>query len=171
MMVELARLQKTERLVQLRRIAEITGLSNNYLAQLAISLKDNGLLVGISGKKGGYQLSRSPEQITISEIIKAAQGPIFATDCVVNPDLCLNADRCEARTIWALMTHKMQEAMEEYTLADLIDPAWMTNVRESHPDVEFLNASVRLTGEQRAALGKSTYATCQRELPKEDKRR
>jgi len=58
MMIELARELKNKKLVHLRQIAEITGLSENYLAQLAIPLKNNGLLVGISGKKGGYHLSR-----------------------------------------------------------------------------------------------------------------
>lgn len=133
MMVELARLQKTENLVQLKRIARITGLSNNYLGQLAISLKDDGLLIGVSGKNGGYKLARMPEDITLRQIIRAVQGPILATDCVTNPDLCLNAEFCEARTIWVLVSEKIQEVLEEFTLADLIDKNWMTRVRAEHP--------------------------------------
>jgi len=138
MMVELARLQKKERLVQLRRIAKITGLSNNYLGQLAISLRDDGLLIGVSGQKGGYQLARPAEEITLREIIKAVQGPIFATDCVVNPDMCLNAEFCEARSIWALVTYKMQNILQEYTLADLIEKNWMQEIRDNNPDVSYL---------------------------------
>lgn len=138
MMVELARLLENEPLVQLKRIAGITGLSNNYLGQLAISLRDNGLLVGISGKKGGYKLAHAPKDISLAQIVQAVQGPIFATDCVINPNLCLNAEFCEARIIWALVTQKMQEALEEYTLADVIDRDWKQQVRDKYQDIQYL---------------------------------
>ncbi|MEZ5360337.1 MAG: Rrf2 family transcriptional regulator [Candidatus Zixiibacteriota bacterium] len=138
MMVELARLQQSENLVQLKRIAKITGLSNNYLGQLAISLKDDGLLLGVSGKNGGYKLSRAPEEITLRQIIRAVQGPILVTDCVANPDQCLNAEFCEARTIWVLVSEKIQELLEEFSLADLIDKNWMKRVREENQSSSFL---------------------------------
>jgi Rrf2 family cysteine metabolism transcriptional repressor len=139
MMVELARLESRSSLVQLKEIARVTGLSGNYLGQLAMSLRNSGLLIGVSGKRGGYKLSRPAEQITLREIIRAVHGPIFATECVVNPHICLNAEFCEARTIWALLTHRLQGILDEYTLADLISPKWMSSLNESHPDVTYLD--------------------------------
>lgn len=156
-MVEMARLLQTERLVQLHRIAKITGLSTNYLSQLAISLRDAGLLVGVSGKKGGYHLARSPETITIREIVVAVQGRIFATDCVINPELCMNADFCEARTVWAVLTHRMHEALDEFTLADLIDPGYLEKTRKQHPDVPFLHLDYMVRGD----ATKSSFVACQ----------
>ncbi len=151
-MVEMARLLQTERLVQLKRIAKITGLSGNYLGQLAISLRDNGLLIGVSGKKGGYKLARPAEEITIREIVRAVQGPIFATDCVAHSDLCLNAEFCETRTIWALISHKIQEVLDEYTLADVIAQSWKTEVEKKNPDIPYLNVS-RMVYSSEAAAG------------------
>lgn len=145
-MVEMARLLQTERLVQLKRIAKITGLSGNYLGQLAISLRDAGLLIGVSGKKGGYKLARPAGEITIRQIIQAVQGPIFAVDCVAHSDLCLNAEFCEARTIWALISHKIQEVLDEYTLADVIGRSWMTEVEKKHPDISYLNVNRMVFG-------------------------
>ncbi len=149
-MVELARLQQTEPLVQLKRIAKITGLSIKYLGQLAIALRDNGLIVGVSGKNGGYMLSRAPENITLRQIIAASQGPIFATDCVVNPGLCMNAEGCETRTIWALVTQKMQEVLDEFTLAELIDKSWMERIKAENPHNPylFIEHMIRQSGDQ-----------------------
>ena len=121
MMVELARLLETEKLVHLGRIAKITGLSENYLAQLAMLLKNGGLLIGVSGKGGGYQLARSPQQIRISQIVQSVSGPLCLTECVNNPDICLNSSFCEARIIWVVLSGCMAETLEKYTLADLID--------------------------------------------------
>jgi Rrf2 family protein len=156
-MVEMARLLQTERLVQLHRIASITGLSNNYLSQLAIGLRDANLIVGVSGKKGGYHMARSPEKITIREIIVAVQGRIFATDCVINPELCMNAEFCEARTIWAVLTHRMQEVLDEFTLADLIDPGYLGKTRKQHPDIPYLNLENIVSGDS----PRSSFVACQ----------
>ena len=95
MMVELARELKKDKLVQLGKIAKITGLSENYLAQLAIPLKNNGILLGISGKNGGYRLAKPSDQIKIGEIIRAVGGPVSLTDCVANPEICMNSSFCE----------------------------------------------------------------------------
>ena len=141
MMVELARLQQEDKLIQLKKIAEITGLSNNYLGQLAMSLRNDGLLIGVSGKKGGYRLARPAKDINLREIVRAVHGPIFTTDCVINPHICLNAEFCEARTIWALLTHQIQDLLENYTLADLISKDWISKLKEENPNVQYLYLS------------------------------
>jgi Rrf2 family protein len=164
MMVEIARLLRKERLVQLHRIAGITGLSNNYLSQLAIALRDGGLIVGVSGKSGGYYLSRSPDEITVREIIAAVQGRIFATDCVIHPELCMNAEFCESRTIWALLTHRMHEVLDDFTLADLIDPEWMNGIKRKFPDISYLN----IEGISGSGAIESSFAACQRVQTIED---
>ncbi len=148
MMVELARALEKEELVHLGRIADVTGLSDNYLAQLAISLKSNGLLIGVSGKKGGYQLARPPQDIKIRDILMALIGPINITDCVDHPEICLNSCFCEARAIWVLVSESIMKTLEEYTLADLLDKDWLTNIRAKHPDMDILNPESTMTGKK-----------------------
>ncbi len=139
MMVELARELQHSRLVQLNRIAEITHLSVNYLVQLAIPLKNNGLIVGISGKKGGYRLARPPQEIKIREILEAVQGPLSLSDCVNNPEICLNSSFCEARMIWVLASQKIIDVFEEYSLADLIDREYKNKIRNKYPGITLLD--------------------------------
>lgn len=145
MMVELARLLQHEQLVHLGRIARITGLSENYLAQLAMSLRNDGLLIGVSGKKGGYQLARPARQIRVGDIVKALIGQISLTDCVTNPAVCMNSSACETRTVWAVVNHRVQETLDEFTLADLIDRDWLTDMQKQHPAMTLLFPE-RLTG-------------------------
>ncbi len=144
MMVELARLLKKERLVHLGRIAKITGLSENYLAQLAISLKNHDLLIGVSGKKGGYQLARPAAEIKIGEIIQAVSGPLAATDCVDHPEICLNSSFCEARALWVLISHSVTNVLNDHSLADLINKGWLAELRGNHPEIGLLNPDIIL---------------------------
>ncbi len=140
MMVELAKELKNQRLVHLGRISQITGLSENYLAQLAIPLRNEGLLIGVSGKGGGYYLARPPEQIRVGEIVKAVIGQINLTDCVSNPDICMNSPFCEARLIWVILSGEMNGLLNSFTLADLIDKAQLEEIKKEHKHLPLLNA-------------------------------
>jgi len=144
LMVELARELKTEDIVQLKKIAKITHLSEKYLAQLAIPLKGAGLIIGVAGKKGGYLLGRIPEKITISEIVSALIGPIGLTDCVNSPEVCLNYGFCEARTIWTILSGRIQEILDEFTLADLINKDHLGTIREEYSRMPLLNPDLVL---------------------------
>ena len=139
MMVELSRELRKEQLVQLGKIAKITGLSENYLAQLAIPLRSNGLLIGVSGKNGGYKLSRPASSITIKEIVESVIGPMNLTDCIENPDICMNSSFCETRMIWAILSGLMTETLGKYTLEDMIDKERTSEIREEYSYLPLLD--------------------------------
>ncbi|MCD6161164.1 MAG: Rrf2 family transcriptional regulator [candidate division Zixibacteria bacterium] len=139
MMIELARELKSKEMIHIGQIAKITGLSDNYLAQLAISLKNNGLLVGYSGKKGGYRLSRPAEEIKLSEIVRAVTGPLDITECVSNPSICLNSSFCEARLIWALLSGSMLEVLDKLRLSDMVDREKINSIKKEYSHMPFIN--------------------------------
>ncbi len=153
LMVELARELRQRSPVQLGRIATITGISDNYLAQLAIALKNDGLLVGVSGQKGGYHLSRSPENIKVCDVVKAVIGPLRLTGCVDNPELCLNSSFCEARLIWVILSGSMKEVLDKYTLADLIDKERITAIRAEYAYLPALDADRFMAGKEGGGTG------------------
>lgn len=146
LMMELTRELEKQDLVHLGRVAKITGLSMNYLAQLAIPLRNAGLLHGISGKNGGYRLARSADTITVREILEAVQGPIGLTDCANHPELCLNCSFCEARMIFVIATYRMVEVFEKTTLADLLDEGWKQDVYEEFSHIPLLQPDTYLAG-------------------------
>ncbi len=121
LMVELARELQKDKLIHLGKIARITGLSENYLAQLAIPLKAEGLLVGVAGKKGGYHFAKPADEIKIADVVRALIGQIDLAECVSNPSVCLNSSFCEARMIWVILSENIMEILERYTLVDLLD--------------------------------------------------
>ena len=121
MMIEMARRLQTQQLIQLKTVAKITGLSENYLAQLAIPLKSQGIIVGISGKYGGYRLAKPADQIKLSEVIRAVGGPISLADCVANPGICMSSDTCETRLVWLILSASMFDILDNYSIEDLIN--------------------------------------------------
>jgi Rrf2 family transcriptional regulator, cysteine metabolism repressor len=60
--------------VQLRRIAELHGIPQRFLVQILLQLKGASLVASLRGASGGYRLARSPEEITLAEVIEVMEG-------------------------------------------------------------------------------------------------
>ena len=124
MMLDVARNGGTETPVSLASVSERSGISHGYLEQVALSLRNAGLVRGIAGRHGGYKLSSPAKDITVRQIIEATLGPICVVDCIDEPELCPRAEFCECRVVYEMINLRIGEVLEEYSLADLIDPGW-----------------------------------------------
>jgi Rrf2 family protein len=131
MMLDIARNGSTETTVSLASVAERSGISHGYLEQVALSLRNAGLVRGVAGRHGGYKLSSPPEDISIRQIIEATIGPICVVDCIEEPEACPRSEFCECRVVYAMINLRIGEVLEEYSLADLIDPGWMKDIGRS----------------------------------------
>jgi Rrf2 family protein len=61
--------------LRVREIADAHGIPERYLVQILLQLKASGLVHSTRGSIGGYRLARSPEEITIADVIIAIEGP------------------------------------------------------------------------------------------------
>jgi len=66
--------------LQIKTIAEREDISNKYLEQLVAMLKASGLVRSIRGPKGGYELTRPPGDVKLSEVFTTLEGPVVAVD-------------------------------------------------------------------------------------------
>lgn len=107
--------------VPLRKVALQSGISRRYLDQLTIALKNASLIRGRSGRAGGYVLARPASQITVGEIVRAASGPVSISECVTRPRTCMHADFCHCRLLWVLIHQRIDEVLNGFSLADLLD--------------------------------------------------
>ena len=68
-MIDLAE-HREEKCVPLRTIADRQGISKKYLEIIVKELVRAGLIHGVSGKGGGYRLTRAPEEYPVGEILE-----------------------------------------------------------------------------------------------------
>jgi Rrf2 family protein len=111
--------------ISLDRVSEKTKISKRYLEQLAIALRHAALLRSVSGRHGGYLLTRLPKDIKIGEIVEAAIGRVNIVECVLNPDSCMRSDDCECRLVYGLINSRIAEVLNENSLADLMNREWL----------------------------------------------
>lgn len=104
-----------------RDIAERTGLPQPYLEQILLALKGAGLVRSKRGVGGGYILARAPEDIRLSEIVSAVDGPIVAGDFGEphQDGACDHEGQCVLLAIWASVGDHMRRLLDSFTLADI----------------------------------------------------
>jgi Rrf2 family iron-sulfur cluster assembly transcriptional regulator len=105
-----------------RDIADRTGLPQPYLEQILLALKGAGLVRSKRGVGGGYVLARSPEAITLGQIVSAVEGPIAAGDFGEphQNGACDHEGQCVLLALWAEVGETMRRQLDSFTLADMV---------------------------------------------------
>ena len=106
--------------VALRDISRRQEISQKYLWQVINPLKAAGLINVTRGARGGYVLARSPDKISLREIVGLLEGADTLVECVNAPDTCGRSVACVAREAWAEVQSKLNKAMNGITLKDLL---------------------------------------------------
>ncbi|BAU57267.1 iron-sulfur cluster regulator IscR [Halorhodospira halochloris] len=105
------------------QLAYAHGLPQPIVSKVMKQLVHAGLLCSFRGTKGGYGLSRTPDQVNILEVIEALEGPIAITDCVENgTQSCAHAYDCNAGAAWSRISDVVRTALQGVTLEQMGAP-------------------------------------------------
>jgi Rrf2 family iron-sulfur cluster assembly transcriptional regulator len=118
-LLELAR-RGTDMPVQVSDISRQQNIPIKYLEQLVRTLKSADLVTSVRGAKGGYILSKTPDSITLGEIVRLFEGQHELVECISKPDKCKKAGDCKVRLVWKAGTEALYEKLDAVTVADLI---------------------------------------------------
>ena len=115
--------------VTLTDIAKRQDISLSYLEQLFSRLRRFGMVEGVRGPGGGYQLSRKAERISIAEIIAAVDETVDATRCGGKSD-CQNSQPCLAHDLWMGLSEQIRQYLDSISLADVLKRQCVRQVAE-----------------------------------------
>lgn len=107
--------------ISLGDIARRQGISRKYLEQVISLMHKAGYVLSQRGKGGGYKLSRKPEDYTLGEILRAAEGtlaPVACLDCLKS-DICPRSEICPTKPIWLDLGRVTSSYLDSKTLADI----------------------------------------------------
>ncbi len=102
-------------------VAAGAHLPQPTVSKLMKVLAREGLLVSHRGAKGGYDLARPPEGISMADIISALEGPVALTVCTSQPSGdCEYETRCPVRGHWLTINRAIRQALDGVTLATMV---------------------------------------------------
>lgn len=119
---------------QIKDISRRQNISPRYLEQIFQDLKKAGLLTSRRGPQGGYKLSRSAEEITVKDIVLAAEGELQLVNCVKGlrktkadeeggEQTCQFDNRCVTQNIWSTASTLLGDYFGTLSLKTLCDQA------------------------------------------------
>ncbi|MFA5130313.1 MAG: Rrf2 family transcriptional regulator [Patescibacteria group bacterium] len=120
LMTELAMAHERQdaRALSLREVAERMKISEGFLEEIAASLKQAGLIVGVTGPKGGYRLAKPPDKITARDIVTAIEGPVHLVDCH-GEGTCPVENLCQSKNLWNFLRDAVDDSLKAKKLTDL----------------------------------------------------
>lgn len=103
-------------------IAEKANIPRKFLETILADLKRRGFVISTRGKRGGYRLARTPEQITFGDVIRQLEGPIALFPCASKTAYrpCVDCDdeaACALRHVLIEARERLASALDASNLA------------------------------------------------------
>lgn len=108
-------------LVSIPELAAARDLPVPFLRRVVSRLSEAGILRTVRGANGGVALGRSPDRISLHDVVEAMEGPSCASPCLESPKGCPFSAECPVRGMWASTTELLQNHLKSVRFSDLAD--------------------------------------------------
>ena len=122
-LITLACSYEKEGALSIKKISGKEEISSVYLEQIFSKLKKKKIITSIRGPKGGYTLTKSPQQVNLLEIVLALDGSVAPGKCVskkTGKTVCTRAGICPSKEVWDEIEMQIKGTLEKYKLSDLV---------------------------------------------------
>ncbi len=102
-----------------REIAATMNVPGQYAPQVLTLLQNAGLTESRTGSSGGHRLTRPPELISLLDIVRAAEGEIDGSDCMLSGGPCGGGDKCVLHEPWQSAQRVLLVALASTSLESL----------------------------------------------------
>ena len=119
-------------------LAESQRIPKKFLEMILLELRNKGILGSKKGKGGGYYLARSPEAVTVGEVIRDLDGPLAPVPCVSQSayrtcDECQNEATCGIRAVMQDVRDSAAAILDRESLAAVLRKE--DSLRQKHKNV------------------------------------
>ena len=116
-------LAKADKPMDADTLSRELDISKSFLAKILQAMARKDILNSFKGAHGGFSLAKDKNDITVAEIMHAAEGKSPAVfDCASNESTC-PSEKASACSIWPFLKRlqgKIDDFLEDLTLADIM---------------------------------------------------
>lgn len=104
--------------VTLASIASKQNISQGYLEQIFVKLKNSGIVVSTKGPGGGYKIGNM--NATLKDVLDASQESVVITKCQNDvAKTCIPNSKCNAHNIWVGLNQLIDDYLSSISLSDI----------------------------------------------------
>jgi Rrf2 family protein len=111
--------QKPGKVCLISEISREQDIPVKFLAKIMQSLSKGNLVKSYRGVKGGFTLSRPPEEVTLRDAVECLEGPVSIIGCLSQPGKCVRSATCLVRPAWQDAQDQMLNALEKTDLKSI----------------------------------------------------
>lgn len=101
-------------------ISERLGISKIYLEQVFSLLKRGGIVNSVKGSLGGYQLARSPKELTLLDVLSSVEQALFEESDPTVAEMAPEIEKTLEQSVFGRLDGVLRSAMREITLEHLV---------------------------------------------------
>lgn len=103
-------------------LARRNDIPKRFLEHIMLDLKEKGWVDSVPGKRGGYRLAKSPERVTMGEVVRHFDGYLAPLACVSVTDYkrCSQEPVCRFRRVMLEARNQVARLMDHSTLAEVM---------------------------------------------------
>ena len=102
-----------------QEISERMAIPRSYVPELLGRLATAGLAVSRAGPTGGHRLARDPQEVSLLEVIEAAEGPLVSQRCPIRGGPCRWTGVCALHPTWLAASEAVRSTLAGTSLAGL----------------------------------------------------
>ena len=110
------------KLLTAKEIASETHISLPTTQKILKKLNRKNLVISKQGASGGYSLDPETKKLSVAVLLEKLDGDLSITQCSSNHDQCEVEDFCNIGNAWQMINQRVQLALNDITLGDLIHP-------------------------------------------------
>lgn len=110
-------------------LAEAQHMPYKFLEAVLADLRRAGLVQGIRGPEGGYVLKRAPTEVTIGDVLRAAEGPLAGVRGQRPEETKYEGAAAHLSELWIAVRAAVRSVVDEVTLAQLANGRLPARVR------------------------------------------
>jgi Rrf2 family protein len=115
-------LAKSKNKVDAKTIAENTGVSLRFSLKILRKLVASKVISSFKGSKGGYQILKEPEEITLRDIIRIVEGEYCISRCIDSECDCSlpNQMPCKVKNAFYDISLQVRNQLEKIKISELL---------------------------------------------------
>lgn len=114
-------MQPQGEIVYKRDICRSQDITPAFLTKILQPLIKEGIVGSQRGVGGGFYLTKDPSEITILDVVKSQEGPVYLNQCLIEIDSCSREFFCPVHGVWKEIREEFMEALSRHNFATLAE--------------------------------------------------
>ena len=112
--------QPAKEIVLKKDICKTQDITPAFLTKILQPLIKSGIVGSQRGVGGGFYLVKSPDEVSLLDIVTAQEGPVLLNTCLEKPGTCERDVFCPTHGAWSKVREDFCNTLSSYTFAELV---------------------------------------------------